>query len=283
MPAVAAAGSGIGRRRYSKPHRQERGDKGDLVFLERVFHKLLLNFTWWVNRKDAQGRNMFQGGFLGLDNIGVFDRSAPLPGGGRIDQADGTAWMALYCQNMAQIAIELAHENPAYRYDAQSLLENFAWIAAATNHVGSGDIGLWDEEDGFFYDVLRGPDGSAVPLRVRSAVGLLPLAAVSVLGSGLRAEFPVLARRAYLNAGTDGPLPALAAKAAAAELERELHEGRAGTHFERRGELGRDLSPERVRLGAAQQPAQHDVAEDAEMHDLVMGKHGEAPRWSETR
>ena len=137
--------------------------KGDRAFLEDAFQKLMRNFGWWLNRKDADDRNIFQGGFLGLDNIGVFDRSAPLPGGGRIDQADGTAWMALYCQNMLQIALELAPENPVYLEQAQALLENFAWIAAATNHVGPDGVSLWDEQDGFFYDVLRRPDGSSRP------------------------------------------------------------------------------------------------------------------------
>jgi hypothetical protein len=166
--------------------------RGDRAFLENAFRKLMRNFSWWLNKKDADDRNIFQGGFLGLDNIGVFDRSAPLPGGGRIDQADGTAWMALYCETMAQMAIELAGENPAYLEDARSLIENFAWIAAATNHVGPDGAALWDEEDGFFYDVLRRPDGSTVPMKVRSIVGLLPLAAVTVLGAGTRAEFPGL-------------------------------------------------------------------------------------------
>jgi hypothetical protein len=166
--------------------------RADRAFLENAFRKQMRNFDWWLNRKDADDRNIFQGGFLGLDNIGVFDRSAPLPGGGRIDQADGTAWMALYCQIMAQMATELGRENPAYLQDAQSLLENFAWIAAATNHVGSAGIGLWDETDGFFYDVLRRPDGSSVPLKVRSVVGLMPLAAVTVIGTQQRAEHPEL-------------------------------------------------------------------------------------------
>jgi hypothetical protein len=167
--------------------------RADRAFLERSFRKLMRNFSWWLNRKDADDRNIFQGGFLGLDNIGVFDRSAPLPGGGRIDQADGTAWMALYCETMAQMAMELAREEPGYQEDARSLLENFCWIAAATNSVGSGGIGLWDEEDGFFYDVLRRPDGSTVPLKVRSIVGLLPLAAVTVFSASVRTEFPKLA------------------------------------------------------------------------------------------
>ncbi|KUL27985.1 MGH1-like glycoside hydrolase domain-containing protein [Actinoplanes awajinensis] len=146
---------------------------GDHDWLERVFHKLSKNFTWWVNRKDVDGRNVFQGGFLGLDNIGVFDRSAPLPTGGHLDQADGTAWMALYCQNMLQIALELSREDPVYVEQAQTYFEHFAWIA-----TGSGS--MWDEEDGFYYDLLRLPDGSSQRLRVRSMVGLLPLAAATV-------------------------------------------------------------------------------------------------------
>jgi mannosylglycerate hydrolase MGH1-like protein len=165
---------------------------GDRTFLENAFQKLMKNFGWWLNRKDADDRNIFQGGFLGLDNIGVFDRSAPLPTGGRIDQADGTAWMALYCQNMMQMAVELARENRVYLEQAQMLLENFAWIAAATNHVGPDGASLWDEQDGFFYDLLRRPDGTTVPLRVRSLVGLMPLAAATVVEAGLRTEFPEL-------------------------------------------------------------------------------------------
>ena len=156
----------------------------DKEFLARVFPPLLRAFGWWLNRKDADGRNLFQGGFLGLDNIGVFDRSAPLPTGGRIDQADGTAWMALYCQNLIQMALELGEVE-----QAATLLENLAWIAAATGHVGSG---LWDEEDGFFHDVLRHPDGTSTVLKVRSAVGLLPLAAATVLGPDVRQEHPEL-------------------------------------------------------------------------------------------
>ena len=170
--------------------------KGDRAFLENAFQKLIRNFGWWLNRKDADDRNIFQGGFLGLDNIGVFDRSAPLPGGGRIDQADGTAWMALYCQNLIQMAVELAREDSVYLEQAQMLLENFAWIAAATNHVGPDGTSLWDEEDGFFYDLLRRPDGSSIPLKVRSLVGLMPLAAATVVESGVRTEFPVLVEQA---------------------------------------------------------------------------------------
>jgi hypothetical protein len=163
---------------------------GDRAFLERSFGKLLRNFGWWLNRKDADDRNIFQGGFLGLDNIGVFDRSAPLPGGGQIDQADGTAWMAMYCQNMMQMALELAKENPEYVEQAQTLLENWAWIAAASNHLGPDGTGLWDEEDGFFYDVLRQPGGGSIPMKVRSIVGLMPLAAATVVSGTVRAQFP---------------------------------------------------------------------------------------------
>jgi hypothetical protein len=165
---------------------------GDRVFLENAFHKLSQNFSWWLNRKDADGRNIFQGGFLGLDNIGVFDRSAPLPTGGTLDQADGTAWMSLYCQNMAQIAIELARHDRLYLEHAQTMLEHYAWIAAATNHVGPDGASMWDEQDGFFYDVLRRPDGSCVRLKVRSLVGLMPMVAATVLESSVRSEFPEL-------------------------------------------------------------------------------------------
>ena len=169
---------------------------GDHAFLEQAFQKLMRNFGWWLNRKDADDRNLFQGGFLGLDNIGVFDRSAPLPTGGRIDQADGTAWMALYCQNLLQIALELARENPVYLDQAQALLENFAWIAAATNHVGPDGESMWDEQDGFFYDLLRHPDGSCTPLRVRSIVGLMPLAAATVVPGAVRTDFPGMVTQA---------------------------------------------------------------------------------------
>ncbi|NRQ36403.1 glucosidase [Nonomuraea sp. NN258] len=158
---------------------QSRGS-GDLDFLQRVFQKLLLNFTWWVNRKDPAGRNVFQGGFLGLDNIGVFDRSAPLPTGGSLDQADGTAWMAFYAQNMVQLAIELAERDPLYEDLAVKFAGHFLWIAAATDRVGEAKDEMWDEEDGFFYDVLRLPDGTATRLKVRSLVGLLPLCASTV-------------------------------------------------------------------------------------------------------
>ena len=144
-----------------------------------AFNKLLLNFTWWVNRKDRSGKNVFEGGFLGLDNIGVFDRSAPLPTGGHLEQADGTAWMALFSQNMLEIAVELATHDPVYEDMALKFVEHFFCIAAAMDHRGR--TGMWDEEDGFFYDVLRLPDGSATRLKVRSMVGLLPLCATTVI------------------------------------------------------------------------------------------------------
>ncbi|MEW2572113.1 glucosidase [Streptomyces sp. NPDC047070] len=154
--------------------------RADREFLERAFQKLLTNFTWWVNRKDPDDRNVFEGGFLGLDNIGVFDRSAPLPTGGRLEQADGTAWMALYCQAMLQIAVELVEHNQAYEDLVLKFFEHYLWIAASMDRVGDLGDELWDEEDGFYYDVLRLPDGQAVRLKVRSMVGLLPLCAATV-------------------------------------------------------------------------------------------------------
>jgi hypothetical protein len=171
-----------------------RRGKGDIEWLERSFQKLLLNFTWWVNRKDRSGKNAFEGGFLGLDNIGVFDRSAPLPTGGYLEQADGTAWMALYCQNMLEIAVQLALERPAYAEMCTKFIEHFLWIAAALAHE-DGDVGMWDEEDGFFYDVLRLPEGTARRLKVRSMVGLLPLCAVSVFEGEVTRKYPELGDR----------------------------------------------------------------------------------------
>jgi len=167
--------------------------RGDLDFLGRAFQKLLMNFTWWVNRKDPSGSNVFEGGFLGLDNIGVFDRSAPLPTGGFLEQADGTAWMALFCQNMLEIALELATGTPAYEHMALKFVEHFLWIAAAMNRAGQDR--LWDEGDGFFYDQLRLPDGNAVRLRVRSLVGLLPLCAATVIEADLIERFPSVVER----------------------------------------------------------------------------------------
>jgi hypothetical protein len=162
--------------------------QGDLDFLERSFKKLLLNFTWWVNRKDRFGKNVFEGGFLGLDNIGVFDRSAPLPTGGHLEQADGTAWMALFSQNMLEIAIELTSRGRDWEDVVAKFTEHFFWIAGAMNKVGQD--GMWDEEDGFYYDVLRLPDGSAQRLKVRSMVGLLPLCASTVIEPWQRESVP---------------------------------------------------------------------------------------------
>ena len=162
----------------------------DRTFLERVFQKLLLNFTWWVNRKDAEGNNVFEGGFLGLDNIGVFDRSADLPTGGHLEQADGTSWMAMYCLNMLTIALELAKENPVYEDMATKFFEHFLYIADAMNHFGQDRTQLWDDEDGFFYDVLHFPDGYRQRLKVRSMVGLIPLFAVMTLEPDLLEQVP---------------------------------------------------------------------------------------------
>ena len=171
-----------------------RRGQGDLEWLERSFQKLALNFTWWVNRKDRAGNNAFEGGFLGLDNIGVFDRSAPLPTGGYLEQADGTAWMALFCQNMIEIASELALHRPGYSEMAIKFVQHFLWIASAMMNAGAG-TGMWDEADGFFYDVLRLPDGSARRLKVRSMVGLLPLCAVTEFDGRLLDRYPELRQR----------------------------------------------------------------------------------------
>ncbi len=160
----------------------------DVNFLKTTFNKLLLNFTWWVNRKDRLGKSVFEGGFLGLDNIGVFDRSAPLPTGGHLEQADGTAWMALFSQNMLELAVELAAHDPTYEDMVFKFVEHFYFIAAGINRPG-GD-GMWDEEDGFYYDLLRLPDGSATRLKVRSMVGLLPLCATTVVEQWQRESVP---------------------------------------------------------------------------------------------
>ena len=164
-----------------------RGDV-DVEFLKTIFNKLLLNFTWWVNRKDRFGKNVFEGGFLGLDNIGVFDRSAPLPTGGHLEQADGTAWMALFSQNMLELAVELAAHDPTYQDMVFKFVEHFFYIAAAMNRPG--DDGMWDEEDGFYYDLLRLPDGSSTRLKIRSMVGLLPLCATTVIEKWQRDRVP---------------------------------------------------------------------------------------------
>ncbi len=164
----------------------------DHEFLERSFHGLTLNFNWWVNRKDPQGRNVFAGGFLGLDNIGIFDRSAELPTGGSLEQADGTAWMAFYCQNMIEIALILARRNPRYEEDAFNFLQRFIWIAYAMDRIGEHNDEMWDEADGFYYDVLRLPSGSATRLKVRSMVGLLPLCASTVFEPDVLTRHPRL-------------------------------------------------------------------------------------------
>jgi len=164
--------------------------EGDIDFLKRSFGKLSLNFSWWVNRKDRFGKNLFEGGFLGLDNIGVFDRSAPLPTGGHLEQADGTAWVALFCQNMLEIAVELAAKDPIYEDMAMKFTDHFLWIARAMNQAGPD--GMWDEEEGFYYDVLRFPNGSATRLKVRSMVGLLPLCATTVVEPWQRERVPRL-------------------------------------------------------------------------------------------
>ncbi|PSN14645.1 glucosidase [filamentous cyanobacterium CCT1] len=174
---------------------QKMTGKGDRPFLERVFQKLLLNFTWWVNRKDANGKNVFEGGFLGLDNIGVFDRSAPLPTGGTLEQSDGTSWMAMYCLNMLEMALELALDNPVYEDMATKFFEHFIYIADAMNHIGDDQTRLWSEEDGFFYDVLHLPHGDRIQLKIRSMVGLIPLCAVMTLDPDTLAKLPDFTRR----------------------------------------------------------------------------------------
>jgi hypothetical protein len=171
-------------------HRTEQALRGeaDLDFLKATFNKLLLNFTWWVNRKDRFGKNVFEGGFLGLDNIGIFDRSAPLPTGGHLEQADGTAWMALFSQNMLELAVEITGQDPSYEPMIMKFAEHFSYIGAAMNRPGHD--GMWDEEDGFYYDMLRLPDGSSQRLKVRSMVGLLPLCATTVTEKWMRERIP---------------------------------------------------------------------------------------------
>ncbi|MGH7824974.1 MAG: MGH1-like glycoside hydrolase domain-containing protein [Candidatus Binatia bacterium] len=180
--------------RVYKVEMKRRGT-GDRRFLERIFHKLLLNFTWWVNRKDAEGRNVFQGGFLGMDNIGVFDRSAPLPTGGHLEQSDATSWMGMYCLNMLAIALELARENPAYEDVASKFFEHFVYICGAMNNLGGQHIELWDPKDGFYYDVLHLEDGDNFPFKIRSMVGLIPLFAVETLDPKIVDKLPGFKRR----------------------------------------------------------------------------------------
>jgi hypothetical protein len=183
---------------------RERGDI-DVAFLRESFARLVVNFTWWVNRKDLTGRNVFEGGFLGLDNIGVFDRSATLPTGGSLEQADGTGWMALFSQNMLELALALASYDDSYEEMVIKFVEHFFWIAAAADPIGDNPDDMWDEEDGFFYDVLRFPDGHGERLKVRSLVGLLPMCAVTVVDAEMVARFPQLAERvrSYLERNHD--------------------------------------------------------------------------------
>ena len=181
--------------RVYKIDQMQNGGKGDTAFLESVFHKMLLNFTWWVNRKDTEGNNLFQGGFLGLDNIGVFDRSNQLPTGGYIEQSDGTSWMAMFSLNMMRIALELSKTNKVYEDLATKFFEHFLYIAKAMSYMGQDNSGLWDEEDQFFYDVLNLPSGQHIKLKVRSMVGLIPLFAVEILDDDEFNEAPEFARR----------------------------------------------------------------------------------------
>jgi hypothetical protein len=204
--------------------------EGDVIWLKKLFQKLLLNHAWWVNRKDRSGRNVFEGGFLGLDNIGVFDRSAPLPTGGYLEQADGTAWMALFTQNMLELSNQLALADPEYIEMGLKFLEHFLWIASSMAHCG--DAGMWDEEDGFFYDVLRWPDGRAERLKVRSMVGLLPLCAVTVFDGIVFAKYPesrertarfLAARPELVNSIQDSTKPGVGGRLLASILdERKL-------------------------------------------------------------
>jgi hypothetical protein len=174
---------------------QARWGMGDRDFLERIFHKLLLNFTWWVNRKDALGTNIFQGGFLGLDNIGLFDRNQPLPAGMFLGESDGTSWMAMYCLSLLAIALELAIADPVYEDVASKFWEHFLYIADAMHRRGEDRISLWDEEDGFFYDVVRLPSCEQRPIKIRSIVGLVPLFATIVSDEGVLDKFPGFKRR----------------------------------------------------------------------------------------
>jgi hypothetical protein len=174
---------------------RKQSGKGDRAFLETVFHKMLIAFTWWVNRKDSEGNDIFQGGFLGLDNIGVFDRNETFPDGSRLEQSDGTSWMGMFCLNMMRIALELARENPVYENIATKFFEHFLSIAAAMNNLGGKGIGLWDEEDEFYYDVLHTPGGRYLRVRVRSLIGLMPLLAVETIQPALLDELPGFKQR----------------------------------------------------------------------------------------
>ncbi len=176
--------------------KERKHGKGDVEFLKYAFAKLLANFTWWINRKDRFGNNVFEGGFLGLDNIGVFDRSAPLPTGGSLEQADGTAWMVFFSQQMLRIAVELALHDSLYEEFVSKFFEHTMWISGAMDRVGDNQDEMWDEADGFFYDVLRLPNGDALRLKVRSMVGLLPLAAVAIFEEDILARLPTFRKHA---------------------------------------------------------------------------------------
>jgi hypothetical protein len=176
--------------------KERNNGKGDLEFLAYAFSKLLVNFTWWLNRKDRAGNNLFEGGFLGLDNIGVFDRSAPIPGGGHLEQADGTAWMVFFSQQMLRISVELALHYPMFEEFVTKFFEHTMWIAGAMDRMGSAQDSMWNEEDGFYYDVLRMPDGQSFQMKVRSMVGLLPLTAVAIFENDPLERLPEFARRA---------------------------------------------------------------------------------------
>lgn len=195
-----------------RTERDSNGGKGDLMFLERIFHKLMLNFTWWVNRKDAQGNNIFEGGFLGLDNIGVFDRNAQLPSGQHLEQADGTSWMAMYSLNLLHIAAELANHNPAYADIASKFFEHFIYIVGAMDNLGNNNEGLWDEQDGFFYDQLRSPDNSVQKMKVRSVVGLIPLFATAVLEENDISDSPIFKSRMQWFADNRADLASLVSR-----------------------------------------------------------------------
>ena len=173
----------------------EQTGQGDLEFLKRSFDKLMFNFSWWVNRKDPSGKNVFEGGFLGLDNIGVFDRSAKLPSGASLEQADGTAWMAFFCQNMLEIALELARHDDAYCDAAQKFCEHYLWVASAMDRIGENEVSLWDETDGFYYDVLCVPGKGSIPMKVRSLVGLLPFCATTVVYPDAIEKLPEFTKR----------------------------------------------------------------------------------------
>jgi hypothetical protein len=197
--------------------------EGDHDFLKAQFQKLLMNFTWWVNRKDELGNNVFEGGFLGLDNIGVFDRSAQLPTGGTIEQADGTSWMAMFCLDMLTIALELALHDPTYEEMACKFFEHFVYIAIAMDRIGINDDELWDEEDGFFYDVLRLPNGRSMRLKVHSMVGLIPFFATAIFDHEVFDKLPKFFERARYFAETHAPLMA--------QISHPLEEGVGGRHL----------------------------------------------------